>query len=69
MRAFEYEIKETCEENKVFLLMEKGQWKTYCIRITTNRDDHYTESDCKIAGNYMLFPTVKLDCKDNRHYS
>ena len=24
VRAFEYEIKETCEENKVFLLMEKG---------------------------------------------
>ena len=34
VRAFEYEIKETCEENKVFLLMEKGKWKTYCTVIT-----------------------------------
>ena len=27
------------------------------------------ENDHKIAGNYLLLPTVKLDCKDNRYYS
>ena len=27
------------------------------------------ESDFRVAGNFLLLPTVKLDCKDNRHYS
>ena len=69
VRAFEYEIKETCEENKVFLLMEKGQWKTYCIMVTNYSGDHCMESDYKIAVIFLLLPIVKLDCKDNRHYS
>ena len=35
----------------------------------TNSDDYCTKNDYKVARNYVLLPTVKLDCKDNCHYS
>ena len=54
VRAFEYEIKETAEENKVFLLMEKGEKDLMQLLSTHKQEKSLTPVRLKYYWEQML---------------